>query len=564
MTQRGNASPTSGSTRHYRTCALLLGSLLALAVPSAASVVEKDPTLVQTSNGPVHGFVNSGVFEFLGIPYAAPPVGSLRWMPPQPPASWTTTREATTYGNTCPQNYEFGVFAGPPSDTEDCLYLNVFTTNPGRGKAPVLVWIHGGGLFDGESSDYDASELAEGGPAGPTVVVTINYRLGLLGYLAHPALDAEGHPFGNYGLLDQQAALRWVRDNIAAFGGDPDNVTLGGQSAGSTSTAANMISPAGKGLFHRAIWQSGPLLNIQATALTTAETNGTGFAAAAGCDSGSATEIAACLRALSVSQILALQSICNSEVCTGNGPYLTGLLVDGTVLPIPPDTAWATGEFSQVPILHGTTKDEWTFIVSANEYYFGPLTAAGYIDNVKTDNILALYKDDTVPDKVLALYPLSAYPSPSLAYNAVGTDSLVCQARHLNHLLADSAPSLPLYTYEFADRKAPWYFPPLSFPALASHTIDIQFLFPLWHGGPNGIPHPLSLSERRLSDELVTAWTNFMYTGNPNLFGNAPWPRYKTPSEVYRLENTPKLSTLTDAQFSAEHNCAFWEENAIY
>src|SRR5215467_2691931 len=114
--------------------------------------------------------------------------------------------------------------------------------------------------------------------AGPTVVVTINYRLGLLGYLAHPALDAEGHPFGNYGLLDQQAALRWVRDNIAAFGGDPDNVTLGGQSDGYTSTAANMISPAGKGLFHRAIWQSGPLLNIQATALTTAETNGTGFA----------------------------------------------------------------------------------------------------------------------------------------------------------------------------------------------------------------------------------------------------------------------------------------------
>jgi para-nitrobenzyl esterase len=244
--------------------------------------------------------------------------------------------------------------------------------------------------------------------------------------------------------------------------------------------------------------------------LTTAETNGKGFAAAAGCGSGTPAKIAACLRALSVAKILALQSICNSKVCTGNGHYVTGLLVDGTVFPIPPDTAWATGKFNHVPILHGTTGDEWTFIVSANEYYNGPLTAKEYINDVKTDNILAVYKNNTVPAKVLHLYPLSHYPSPSLAWNAVGTDSLVCQARHLNHLLAKSAPSLPLYTYEFDDVKAPWYFPPLSFPALAAHTIDIQFLFPLWHGGPNGVPHPLSLPQLKLSDELVTAWTNFM------------------------------------------------------
>jgi len=516
--------------------------------------------VVQTSTGPVQGFVNSGVYEFLGIPYAAPPVGSLRWMPPQPPASWTAPRDATTFGNTCPQNYEFGVFAGPPSDTEDCLYLNVFTINPGRGKDPVLVWIHGGGLFDGESNDYDATRLAQGGPAGPTVVVTINYRLGLLGYLAHPALDAEGHPFGNYGLLDQQAALRWVHDNIAAFGGDPDRVTLGGQSAGSTSTAANMISPAGKGLFHRAIWQSGAFINDQAAPLVAAETNGEGFAAAAGCDSGSSTNIAACLRALSVSQVLALQG-----TTTGNGPYVTGLLVDGTVLPIDPDTAWTTGKFSQVPILHGSTRDEWTFILSANEYYSQqPLTAAEYVNNVETGAVIAKYKDSTVPNKVLAVYPVSAYPSPSLAYNAVGTDSLVCRDRHLNHLLEANEPSVPLYTYEFEDRNAPWYFPPLSFPPGAAHTIDIQFLFPLWHGGPLGTPHPLSVRERKLSEELVAAWTNFMYTGNPNLHENRPWPLYEAESEVYLLENVPRLSTLTDAQFSAEHNCAFWDGVLIY
>src|SRR5262249_22044599 len=197
--------------------------------------------------------------------------GASRWMPPRPHKPWNTPLQATAFGSNCPQNYEFGVFAGPPSVDENCLFLNVFTENPGRGKVPVLVWIHGGGLFDGGTALYDASKLVGEGPAGPTVVVTINYRLGLLGYIGHPALDAEGHQFGDYGLMDQQAALRWVRDNIAAFGGDPDNVTLGGQSAGSTSTAANMISPLGKGLFRQAIWESGPLLNIQAAPLTTAE-----------------------------------------------------------------------------------------------------------------------------------------------------------------------------------------------------------------------------------------------------------------------------------------------------
>ena len=147
---------------------------------------------------------------------------------------------------------------------------------PDAKKLPVLLWIHGGGLFDGESNDYDASALVKGGPAGPTVVVTINYRLGLLGYLGHPALDAEGHNFGNYGLMDQQEALRWVQHNIAAFGGDPGNVTVGGQSAGSTSTAAAMISPASAGLFHRAIFQSGPLLTVAPLAL--AEQRGANFA----------------------------------------------------------------------------------------------------------------------------------------------------------------------------------------------------------------------------------------------------------------------------------------------
>ena len=208
------------------TAAVLFGSLLATAgTPSKAIAADHGGPLVRTAEGPVQGFVNNGVNSFLGIPFAAAPVGALRWQPPQPHAAWTQTLDATKFGNTCPQITELGVFAGPVSVTEDCLVLNVFTPSHGPAanakKLPVLVWIHGGGLFDGESNDYDASALVKGGPGGPTVVVTINYRLGLLGYFAHPAIDAEDHHIGNYGLMDQQAALQWVKGNIAAFGGDP-------------------------------------------------------------------------------------------------------------------------------------------------------------------------------------------------------------------------------------------------------------------------------------------------------------------------------------------------------
>ena len=249
--------------------ALLLSSLLTIGLFStpATGGDRDDGSLILTGN-------SSGVRRERG---ARVPRHSLRRSPSRAialdaaaaPASWEKSPDATAFANTCPQSFELGVYAGLPSTTEDCLYLNVFTTNVGRdrdrserddhggrGKDPVLLWIHGGGWFDGESNDYDASQLAPGGPSGPTVVVTINYRLGLLGFLAHPALEAEGHPFADYGLMDQQAALRWVQQNIAAFGGDPDNVTIGGQSAGAVSAAANVASPAAAGLFHRAIIES--------------------------------------------------------------------------------------------------------------------------------------------------------------------------------------------------------------------------------------------------------------------------------------------------------------------
>jgi len=210
--------------------------------------------IVRTDFGPVRGTVTSEYRTFQGIPYAAPPVGELRWRPPQPPERWSTPRDATTPGSRCPQlaSAELGF---PGSVDEDCLYLNVITprsARPGQLR-PVMVWVHGGAFLWGAGSDYDARRLAVG---GDVVVVTVNYRLGLLGFLGHPSLEGSG----NFGLQDQQAALRWVRRNAAAFGGDPGNITVFGESAGALSVCAQLASPASGGLFHRAVMQSGPCM----------------------------------------------------------------------------------------------------------------------------------------------------------------------------------------------------------------------------------------------------------------------------------------------------------------
>jgi len=256
--------------------------------------------VVATDLGQVRGVSNGATQQFLGIPYAAPPVGDLRWRPPQEPERWNGVRDATSFGPHCPQ---VATPYGTPSMTEDCLFLNVFTppkTNQGRPHLlPVMFWIHGGGLVVGESDGYDPSNLVAQG----VVVVTINYRIGELGFLAHSALTAESPKgaSGNYGLLDQQAALRWVRRNIRAFGGDPDNVTIFGQSAGGLSVQSQLASPLAAGLFHKAIVESGAY-SLQQPSLAAAEAIGAVFAASAGC---AVPSTAACLRSLPVQVILA-------------------------------------------------------------------------------------------------------------------------------------------------------------------------------------------------------------------------------------------------------------------
>jgi para-nitrobenzyl esterase len=534
--------------------ALALGALLAAGISAPALAHDDDDNgpVVKTAEGRVRGFENHGVYTFLGVPYAAPPVGNLRWRPPAPVKKWADILDTTKFANTCPQVTELGPFAGPSSTTEDCLYLNVFTTGRSHSKKPVIVWIHGGGNVSGETNDYDGGKLATGGPSGtPTVVVTINYRMGLYGFLSHPALNSEGHPWGNYGILDTQAALRWVRRNNDAFGGDPDNVTLGGQSAGAIDTTANLISPAAAGLFHRAITQSSPIANLWFTSAATALGRGNAFAAAAGCP-GSDAATAACLRKLTSARVLQLQGTPNA-----NGPYVNGPLVDGTIVSMPPETAWTTGAYHHMPILGGTTKDELTFGLAIGLYFSGAaLTPTQY----QTNNSAA----------VLAEYPLSNYGgNPTAAQNRVISDPFKCNGIRVLEQQASTNGSFGVYGYDFAYDRPPFYFPRMPnpydptgfFQALAYHTADIQFVFPKWHGGNlgvnldplTGLPRELQGAELTLSNQIVAAWTTFAKYGNPNGSGNSPWPRMPQ-----LLRQDLSNSVITAAQFKATYKCAFW------
>ncbi|MGN9793234.1 carboxylesterase/lipase family protein [Streptomyces sp. OZ13] len=373
----------------------------AAARATAARATTTDATaaegpVVTTRYGQVRGKAGQTANSYLGIPYAAPPVGSQRWKPPSPPGRWPGVRAATTPGNPCMQgaaSSPWGDLAGPGTPSEDCLYLNVHTpAQRALHKRPVMVWIHGGGFTVGSGTFYDGSNLAA---KGDVVDVTFNYRLGAFGYLAHPGLAEESPQgiSGNYGLLDQQAALRWVRDNIAAFGGDPDNVTVFGESAGGGSVCQHLVSPRAIGLFHRAVAQSGcgfPLPTQESQ-----QDRGATWANSLGCAD------VACLRTRPADQVLGASL---------NPTARWAPNVDGKVLPLQVTDALERGRFHRVPVLQGTTADEGRLTVATTYDLAGrQLTAAGYPVAVR-----ALYGERT--DEILARYPLSDHGTPAEAW----------------------------------------------------------------------------------------------------------------------------------------------------
>ena len=513
--------------------ALALSASLALAPRTARAA--NGPVIV-TDTGPLRGTSLHGVDRFLGIPYAAAPVGALRWAPPQPAARWHGLRDATQFGNHCPQGASpFGIASG----TEDCLFLNVFTParSGGDGDAellPVMVWIHGGALLVGESDDYDPTRLVGNG----VVVVTINYRLGVLGFFAHPALSAESpdHSSGNYGLMDQQAALRWVQRNITRFRGDPGRVTIFGESAGGLSVHSQLASPLAAGLFHRAIVESGAYALTQPS-LAAAEANGALVAAEAGCSDQTAT----CLRATPVGTLLAAFAARHPGTVVPN--------VDGAVLPQTVGAAFTSGQFNRVPVVEGSNHDEWRLFVALDfDLVSGPLAPAGYVPAVAATLGVPL----ATAGFLASFYPLAAYASPDLALSALGTDAIfACSSRKAIRILSQFVPA---FAYEFNDEDAPQRFlPPVSFPYAAAHASELQYLFDL----RSTVPAPaLTKDQQALSDAMAAYWTSFARDGTPSAAGAATWAPYDRATDAM-ISLVPPSPTV-ETGFAADHKCAIW------
>jgi para-nitrobenzyl esterase len=533
---RSKKTVTAGSHRALG-IALLAGLTLLALAPRAASAAG----VVSTDKGPVRGTETPALKEYLGIPYAAPPVGELRWRPPQPHARWHGPLDATHFGNHCPQTASF---AGVASTSEDCLYLNVYVPNesPNRDHAkrlPVMVWIHGGGFTAGESDDYDPTRLVRQG----VVVVTLNYRLGALGFLAHPALSAESgeHSSSNYGLMDQQAALRWVRRNIAHFGGNPKNVTIFGESAGGLSVYAQLASPLAAGLFQRAIAQSGSYA-MPLEPLSQAEASGVALAKRLGCTDEKTA--AACMRAAPVSKILENQR-------SDNGFSIVPP-VDGHVLPRSLDTAFQSGEFNRVPVIEGTTHDEFTlFYKLAVEDIFGviPPSAYSFILNV----FVSALPTNATAAEVAFQYTLHAYgESVGQAVSALATDDVFsCPARRATQAMSRFVPT---FEYELKDPNVPQVFlPPASYPYGAYHSSDLLFLF----DSPTHGHAPLSADEERLAEAMIGYWTQFSRAGDPNSASTPTWSPYEVGTEASQSLHPP--TPVSETGFAGDHKCGFWD-----
>jgi para-nitrobenzyl esterase len=388
-----------------------------------------------------------------------------------------------------------------------------------------MFWVHGGSLRTGAGDEYNPTGLVGHG----VIVVTINYRLGALGFLADSALAGRpGGPSGNYGLMDQQAALRWVQHDIRGFGGNPGNVTVFGESAGGLSTLSQLVSPGARGLFQRAVVESGSY-NPTQQSLSAAEAAGAAFATKAGCASNSAS----CLRSLPVSTILA------NEDPVGYTPD-----IDGTVLKQSIKTALASGQFNRVPVVIGTNHDEYRLFVAVYELLGAKVTAANYQSMVAT----TLNVPAAAAAAIVARYPLSHFSSPAVALGAVGTDAVFA----CNSLSFDESLSryVPTYAYEFNDENAPELFlPQVSFPYGAAHASELQYLF-----SQTAVPHPtdLTAAQQQLAEVMKQDWTTMAKTGVPA----ASWPRFSTASQQMLSLVPPRPQTETN--FSAQHQCNFW------
>ncbi|MEU4575352.1 carboxylesterase/lipase family protein [Nonomuraea sp. ATR24] len=502
---------------------LVLGEQAAVASPAAPAA----PVAV-TAAGAVRGTIQDGVHRFRGIPYAAPPVGDRRWRPPAPARPWPGVRDATAAGPACPQPSAPDMPEGIPQ-SEDCLTVEVTApARPGKNR-PVMVWLPGGGFVTGAGSIYDPARLVT---TGDLVVVTVNYRLGVFGFFAHPELGRTG----NFGLQDQVAALRWVRANIAAFGGDPGAVTLAGASAGGMSACTLMTSPAARGLFHRAIVQSGSCRTEHPAGamgegmpaisswhpIETIQSAGQALAGELGCAD------VACLRRRSTAELLPH---------TARFP----LLAYGTrLVPREPARVFAAGGQAAVPLLQGNTLDEHVEFTLATRP--GGVTARQYPALLRTAFA------DAAP-RVERRYPLRRFPSPTAATARVFSDSgWICPSWKSGREHARKAPA---WAYVFADPSAPTPggdpLPDHVRPATA-HGAETFYLFD-FPRSPR-----LSPEQRRLADRLVGYWAGFVRTGDPNGPGSPRWPRLDAADRALLLAP----GAVRPFNLKNAHHCGLW------
>ncbi|WP_321477622.1 carboxylesterase family protein [uncultured Paludibaculum sp.] len=516
----------------------LFGCILFAVSLTAQSEVTGVVGFVRTERGFVRGQTDGGVDKFLGIPFAAPPVGELRWKAPVEPAKWTGVLDATKLASSCTQLSRGAAGNQRVEGSEDCLYLNVYRpTRPGIGRPrPVIVFIHGGSNQRGSGAEYDPSEMvAKTG----VVVVTVNYRLNVLGFLAPPSLDAEaGEPTsGNFGFQDQQAALRWVRSNIRAFGGDPSNVTVEGESAGGIDICAHLVAPSSAGLFDKAIIES---------SYCPASSHDDALAVSAPVAEALSCSDADCLRSKAAEELI--KAVPLSPVPGGGKGFNAIPNFGNSLLPVLPAEALSSGQWNKMPVLMGSNHDEMAL-------FAGPMLLAAKVPmpmTAQTYQVIVAAQFGPFAPQVLKEYPVANFPSPLLAYSDVLTDysPLGCAVTPMALSFAGHA---MVFRYEFNDQAAPFGRAGLvsGLSLGAYHGAELQYLFKMTR-----LPGPATEAQKQLSDQMIRYWTNFAKTGDPNGEGLTYWPVYDGDARQMMSLHPDGNAVLTN--FDVDHHCAFW------
>ncbi|MCD8565134.1 MAG: carboxylesterase family protein [Burkholderiaceae bacterium] len=517
------------------------------ASPASASVDQGNVSpIITTSSGKVQGVLRNNALEFRGIPYGESTAGQSRWTLPKPAKPWSGVLQAKDFGPACAQAVRYGMTEA--SDHEDCLYLNISMPASGsqvkQQPLPVIIWIHGGAFVGGSSSLYRLDWLAEKARA---VVVSINYRLGVLGFMPHPAFDQQHN--GGYALEDQRLAMRWVKQNIAAFGGDPNNITLAGESAGASSVCMHLITPEQtEGLFHKAIIQSAACTFALREA-SAWNTFGTEVAQQAGCTD--ASKALACMRSKDVQTLIAAAAQVAGEDAMAFAPVYGTQTVPRQAL-----ESLMSGKFVRVPVMNGNTRDEMRLYVAYDVQAGKQYTAANYSQTLE-----AIYAEHA--SEVEKRYPLANYSSAPAALGSVMSDFRPdlginhCQSLDTSLILSGET---TVFHSDFADRSAPVLGvsvpvePDPGFELGAVHSAELNYYFPNFSNTSKIDGPSLPDESQALSNQMIETWANFIRTGRPSAKNLPAWDQFDATRKTMRLE--PGKNRLIDAE--KLYQCDFW------